>query len=162
MRLSGNLLIVERVQGFSLPRRIEHEMWPPLTVCRRLTNQLLGSDGCHQDQEGEAAAKLLLRVPMPEVHRRGCGEVDALHQVVPRGSRPCITVLLNERVLLVCRCQNAKCSGRPVAVGVGDRVQDLNPMPCPECGQRPSNKVHESTEPMASTLDTSTSCATRF
>lgn len=41
------------------------------------------------------------------------------------------------------RCQGMRCSGRPVYVGVGRRLEDLDVKPCQECGNKPSGKVRK-------------------
>ncbi|TRY64205.1 hypothetical protein TCAL_04636, partial [Tigriopus californicus] len=41
------------------------------------------------------------------------------------------------------RCQSLNCSGRPVYVGVGRRLEDLDVRPCQECGNKPNAKILE-------------------
>ncbi len=48
-----------------------------------------------------------------------------------------------EMTLYCLRCRNVKCSGRPVYVGMGVTLEELNPSPCPNCEMRPSVKALE-------------------
>lgn len=46
-----------------------------------------------------------------------------------------------ETALYCIRCRHVKCSGRPVYVGMGLTLEELNPAQCPGCGLTPSIKV---------------------